>query len=84
MPGLKPGCCAPGVGVIVRWIGAAGLGAVLVGGGAEKVREPRLPAPPPIRPPILASASPGAKAISPTSAKIVKSRRLDAFEDDIF
>jgi hypothetical protein len=70
--------------VIVRWIGAAGPGAVLVGGGAEKVREPRLPAPPRNRSPILASASPGATAISPTSAKIAKNLHLNAFEDDIF
>ena len=37
MPGV-PGC------VIVRLIGAAAFGAVAVGGGAEKVFEPREPA----------------------------------------
>ncbi len=36
MPGV-PGC------VIVRLIGAAAFGAVAVGGGAEKVFEPREP-----------------------------------------
>jgi hypothetical protein len=69
--------------VIVRWIGAAVPGAVLVGGGAEKVREPRLPAPPRNRSPILASANPGMQAISPTSAKTVMNRRIGAFDDDI-
>src|SRR6266568_1589566 len=45
-----PGC------VMVRWVGAAALGAVVVEGGAVKVREPRLPElnPPPAR--ALASA----------------------------
>jgi len=50
----------PAGGVMLRSIGAAGAGAVRVAGGAEKVREPRLPMLPP--PPALASATAGASA----------------------
>jgi hypothetical protein len=43
--GAAAGRAAVGaVGVVVRWIGAAVVGAVEVGGGADWVREPRLPA----------------------------------------
>ena len=44
------------LGVIERWIGATGLGAIRVIEGAEKVRMPRLPKLPPMR----ASAAPAA------------------------
>ncbi|GGC32365.1 hypothetical protein GCM10011504_08190 [Siccirubricoccus deserti] len=57
-------CPTPGLagwfGCIVRSIGRAVPGAVLVLGGALKVRLPRLPAPPP--PPGRASAKAGASA----------------------
>jgi hypothetical protein len=52
--------------VIVRWIGAALLGAVLVLGGGEKVRKPRLPPekPPPARACASAATSTNAVAIA--------------------
>jgi len=60
-----PGC------VIVRWIGAALLGAVLVLGGAEKVRKPRLPPekPPPARACASAATSTSAVAIAASAIR---------------
>jgi hypothetical protein len=67
----------------VRFIGAAVPGAVLVEGGAEKVREPRDPEPMP--PPTRASAAEmvmatgNAKAIATASARTIPRVRCEKF-----
>ncbi len=66
--------------MIVRSMGAAWRGAVFVVGGGEKVREPRLPEL--IPPPILASASAGARASAAASPRILN-KRVGRAKDDI-
>src|SRR4051812_18665318 len=76
-----PAVAPPGVptlGVWDRWIGAAWLGAVLVGGGALYVRaprEPKLPRPPPTR----ASATPAASVKATASRATERPRRDNMF-----
>jgi 4-hydroxybenzoate polyprenyltransferase len=60
-------------------MGAAGRGAVVVAAGGVEVREPRLPELAP--PPILASASAGAKAMSRASASAGKDLEFDVQVD---
>jgi len=81
-PKPDPGAVAPPkageevLGVMLRCIGWAAVGAVRVVGGADHVMLPRLPIEPP--PPARASANPGASArlSAATAASKVDVRRM--------
>jgi hypothetical protein len=59
----------PGCGVMERWIGAAGRGAVGVGAGIENVRPPRLPK---LEPPPRRASAVAAPSINTAAAAIAK------------
>jgi hypothetical protein len=63
---------------MLRWIGAAGDGAVLVAGGAENVREPRLPmpAPPPTRASAVLTSMPSASVTANTAMSVRNEKRI--------
>src|SRR5215831_4586793 len=64
--------------VMLRWIGAAVDGAVRVGGGAENVRDPRLPAlkPPPTRASAWLASMPSASVTARTAMTLRSERRI--------
>jgi len=63
---------------MLRWIGAAVVGAVRVAGGATKVREPRLPKfmPPPTRASAGLASMPNASAMAAIAASLRNPKRF--------